>query len=201
MSEDDGIEYEPVGVEKVPGEMKDIAVLLVDRSYSSIRFKNAAPAEEVLALEDEVDLLQLQARLRLVMAGRRPAEAGVIVPIDGIVAVAENVSDAALETADGVRRGAGSRPFLEAAVQYSDEITDRPTVLSGSRPDGTAISDDDLKTRTGMHIVTIRRESPENTGRKKNAISPRPDTTLRAGDVLVPNGTRAGADSLSDRAT
>ncbi|GAA0216441.1 potassium channel family protein [Halobaculum roseum] len=398
MSEDDGIEYEPVSVKEVLGEMKDIAELLIDLSYSSVLFENAALAEEVLALEDEMDLLQLQARMSLVMAGRRPEEAEALAPVFGIVGAAEKISDAAgdiakvvlddiglppalrgvlpdavetlaratvsadspyadrtlgdinletetgvrvlalrrdddwllnpdretrlqaedilfcrgteeglarvyatitdepfttpemaeqpledldravetvalmknmselavdlaygsvlfdspdlaeevrelevevdalqsrfevwalraaktvddpvsirgllhiaastevisdaaLEISEGVLRGVGSHPVVEAAVQESDEIIDRTTVASGSRLDGTTISDAEVKTRTGMHIVAIRRESAATDGRTKYQISPPPDTALRAGDVLITKGTRAGANRLAD---
>lgn len=398
MSEDDGLEYEPVSVKEVLGEMKDIAELLIDLSYSSVLFENPELAEEVLALEDEMDLLQLQARMSLVMAGRRPEEAEALAPVFGIVGAAEKISDAAgdiakvvlediglppalrgalpdavetlaratvsadspyadrtlgdinletetgvrvlalrrddewilnpdretrlqtedvlfcrgaeegltrvyegvtggrytppktveqpiedldravetvtlmknmselavdlaygsvlfdspelakevrelevevdalqsrfevwalraaetvddpvsirgllhiatstevisdaaLEISEGVLRGVGSHPVVEAAVQESDEIIDRTMVTSGSRLDGTTISDSEVKTRTGMHIVAIRRESAEDTGRTKYQISPLPDTTLRAGDVLITKGTRAGAERLSD---
>ncbi|GAB7014550.1 potassium channel family protein [Halolamina salina] len=398
MSEDDGLEYEPVSVKEVLGEMKDIAELLIDLSYSSVLFENPELAEEVLALEDEMDLLQLQARMSLVMAGRRPEEAEALAPVFGIVGAAEKISDAAgdiakvvlediglppalrgalpeavetlaratvsadspyadrtlgdinletetgvrvlalrrddewilnpsretrlqtedvlfcrgaeegltrvyeavtggrytppktveqpiedldravetvalmknmselavdlaygsvlfdspelakevrelevevdalqsrfevwalraaetvddsvsirgllhiatstevisdaaLEISEGVLRGVGSHPVVEAAVQESDEIIYRTTVTSGSRLDGTTISDSEVKTRTGMHIVAIRRESAEDNGRTKYQISPLPDTTLRAGDVLITKGTRAGAERLSD---
>nr|WP_232833866.1 hypothetical protein [Saliphagus sp. LR7] len=48
MSENDGIEYELISVEEVLQEMKDIAELLIDLSYSSVLFENTELAEEYL---------------------------------------------------------------------------------------------------------------------------------------------------------
>lgn len=401
MSEDDGIEYEPVSVKEVLGEMKDIAELLIDLSYSSVLFENSELAEEVLALEDEMDLLQLQARMSLVMAGRRPEEAKALAPVFGIVGAAEKISDAAgdiakvvlediglppvlrgalpdavetlaratvsadspyagrtlgdinletetgvrvlalrrddewilnpdretrlqtedvlfcrgseeglarvyetvtgepyttpemteqpfedldravetvalmknmselavdlaygsvlfdspelaeevrelevevdalqsrfevwalragrtvddpvsirgllhiasstevisdaaLEISEGVLRGVGSHPVVEAAVQDSDEIITRLAITAGSRLDGTSISEAEIKTQTGMHIVAIRRDSTETDGRTNYLLSPSPETTLGEGDVLIAKGTRAGAARLTDWGT
>ena len=102
---DGRVEYEPVSVVERLGEMKDIAELLIDLSYSSVLFDSRALAEEVLELESEMDILQLQARMSLVMAGRSPEEAEQLAPIFGIVGAAEKISDAA----GRCRRGRPSR--------------------------------------------------------------------------------------------
>ncbi|MFB6087712.1 MAG: PhoU domain-containing protein, partial [Haloarculaceae archaeon] len=84
MDEDVTVEYEPVSVKEVLGEMKDIAELLIDLSYSSVLFESSDLAAEVLELESEMDVLQLRARMSLVMAGRSPEEAEQLAPIFGI---------------------------------------------------------------------------------------------------------------------
>ena len=89
------IEYEPVSVKDVLVEMKDTAELLIDLSYSSVLHRNEALAEEVLRLEERMDVLEMRARMSLLMAARSPDDAERLAPVLGIVAAADTISDAA----------------------------------------------------------------------------------------------------------
>lgn len=77
MDRGESVEYEPVSVKEILVEMKDTAELLIDLSYSAVLFDDSDLASEVLELEHRMDVLQRKAWMSLVMAGRRPAEAGV----------------------------------------------------------------------------------------------------------------------------
>lgn len=178
--------------------MKDMSELAVDLAYGSVLFDSPELAQEVRELEVEVDALQSRFEVWALRAARTVNDPVSIRGLLHIATSTEVISDAALEISEGVLRGVGSHPVVEAAVQESDEIITRTTVASGSRLDGTTIGDAEIKTQIGMRIVAIRRESTENDGRTKYLLSPLPDTTLREGDVLIAKGTRAGAERLTD---
>ncbi len=79
------VEYEPVSVKAVLSEMKDTAELLIDLSYSAVLLGSDDIAEEVLDLEDRMDILQMKARMSLLMAARNPEDAEALAPVLGVV--------------------------------------------------------------------------------------------------------------------
>ena len=181
MRGDEDVEYEPVSVKAVLGEMKDIAELLVDLSYSSVLFENPELAEEVLELETRMDVLQLRARMSLVMAGRNPQEAEQLAPIFGIVGAAEKISDAAGDIAKVVLEEIGVPHALYASLPDAVETLARTTVASDSRYVDRTLGDVNLETETGVRIIAIRRGD-------EWLLDPDRDTHLRAADVLLCRG-------------
>lgn len=175
--------------------MKNVSELAVDLAYGSVLFDSADVAEEVVELEAEVDALQSRFE-----AWTLRAAAGVEDPISlrGLVHLAsatEVISDAALEISEGVLRGLGTHPVVEQAVRESDEVIVRLTVAPGSEFDGVTLGDREVKTKTGMRVIALRRSTG---GEREWVIQPGPDTELRAGDVYIAKGTRAGAERLAD---
>jgi len=69
------VEYEPVSVKAVLAEMKDTAELMIDMSFSAVLLGSQEVAEEVLELEERMDVLQMRARMSLMMAARSPEDA------------------------------------------------------------------------------------------------------------------------------
>jgi uncharacterized protein with PhoU and TrkA domain len=178
--------------------MKNMSELAVDLAYGSVLFDSPDLAEEVHELEREVDALKSRFEVWALRAASSVADPVTIRGLLHIAASTEVISDAALEISEGVLRGVGSHPVVAAAVQESDEIITRVVIEAGSRLDGTTIADEAVKTQTGMQIVAIRDESDAGDSQTKYRYAPSPDTMLRAGDVLIAKGTRAGAERLSD---
>jgi uncharacterized protein with PhoU and TrkA domain len=194
MSGEDGVTYEPVSVKEVLGEMKDIAELLIDLSYSSVLFESPELAEEVLELESEMDVLQLRAWMSLVMAGRNPEEAEQLAPIFGIVGAAEKISDAAGDIAKVVLEEVGLPPALAASLPTAVETLARATVAADAGYVGRTLGDVNLETETGVRVIAIRRGDDWE-------LDPGRDTTVRAGDVLLCRGPEAGIETVYEAAT
>jgi uncharacterized protein with PhoU and TrkA domain len=190
----DGVEYEPVSVKEVLGEMKDIAELLIDLSYSSVLFEDPDLAGEVLELESEMDLLQLQARMSLVMAGRRPDEAEALAPVFGIVGAAEKISDAAGDIAKVVLEDVGLPAALRASLPEAVETLSRATVADESPYAGRTLGEINLETGTGVRVFAIRRES-------EWILNPDRETCLRVDDVLLCRGPEQGVADVFETAT
>ncbi len=194
MSGEDRVEYEPVSVKAVLGDMKDIAELLIDLSYSSVLFESPALAEEVLALESEMDLLQLRARMSLVMAGRSPEEAEQLAPIFGIVGAAEKISDAAGDIAKVVLEDIGVPAALHASLPEAvDALARAPLQPDSSYADRT-LGEINLETETGVRVIAVRRGEDW-------LLSPDRETTLRPDDVLLCRGPRDGVAAVYEAAT
>ena len=193
MSED-RVEYEPVSVVERLGEMKDIAELLIDLSYSSVLFDSRALAEEVLELESEMDILQLQARMSLVMAGRSPEEAEQLAPIFGIVGAAEKISDAAGDIAKVVLDDIGLPASLRASLPDPVETLARAELAAESAFAGRTLADINMETETGVRVLAIRRGDDW-------VLNPDRETTLRAGDVLLCRGPDDGIKGVYETMT
>ncbi|MGA9402409.1 potassium channel family protein, partial [Haladaptatus sp.] len=108
------VEYEPRSVKEVLAEMKDTAELLIDLSYSAVLHGSDDIAEEVLALEGKMDVLQLQARMSLLMAARSPEDAEELAPVLGVVGAAEKIADAAGDIAKVVLEDIGLPQAMRA---------------------------------------------------------------------------------------
>jgi uncharacterized protein with PhoU and TrkA domain len=191
---EDRVEYEPVSVVERLGEMKDIAELLIDLSYSSVLFDSRALAEEVLELESEMDILQLQARMSLVMAGRSPEEAEQLAPIFGIVGAAEKISDAAGDIAKVVLDDIGLPASLRAALPAPVETLARAELDAESAFADRTLADINMETETGVRVLAIRRGDDW-------VLNPDRETTLRAGDVLLCRGPDDGITGVYETMT
>jgi len=180
--------------------MKDMGELAVDLAYGAVLFDSEPVAREVLELEAEVDALQSRFEAWTLQAAGRAEDP---VSLRGLVHLAqatEIISDAALEISEGVLRGLGAHPVVEEAVLESDEVIVRGTVEGGSTLADATLAATDVKTRTGMRIIAVRRAE---VGSADSAwvIQPGPETTLRPGDVYLAKGTRDGAERLEDLAS
>ncbi|WP_423751067.1 potassium channel family protein [Salinirarus marinus] len=176
-------EYEPVSVKEVLAEMKDTAELLIDLSYSAVLHGSDEVAAEVLELEERMDVLQLQARMSLLMAARNPEDAEELAPVLGVVGAAEKISDAAGDIAKIVLEDIGIPEEMRTAIPEAVEAVVRAEVSSDSRFAGRTLGDLNLETETGVRVIAIRRAG-------EWIPNPDEETTLERGDVTLLRGTR-----------
>ncbi|ELZ58173.1 MULTISPECIES: potassium channel family protein [unclassified Haloferax] len=188
------IEYEPVSVKAVLAEMKDTAELLIDLSYSAVLHANDDLAAEVLDLEERMDILQLQARMSLMMAARSPEDAEELAPVLGVVGAAEKISDAAGDIAKVVIEDIGLPDAIRAALPEAVETTIRCELTDESPYAGRDLGDINMETETGVRVVAIHRAGEWVT-------NPDHETTLRAGDVLLLRGRDDGLHTVHEAAT
>ena len=83
------VRYEPTSVKDLLVEMKDTAELLIDLSYSAVLHGSPTIAHEVVELEHRMDVLQMRARMSLMLAARSPDEAETLAPVLGVVGAAD----------------------------------------------------------------------------------------------------------------
>jgi uncharacterized protein with PhoU and TrkA domain len=186
------VEYEPVSVKEVLAEMKDTAELLIDLSYSAVLLGSTEVAEEVLALEERMDVLQMQARMSLLMAARNPEDAEALAPVLGVVGAAEKVSDAAGDIAKVVVEEVGLPESMRTALPDAVEALVPVGVSPESPLAGTTLGEANIETETGVRIIAIRREGIW-------LLNPANDTSIEAGDVALLRGAEDGLATVHER--
>jgi uncharacterized protein with PhoU and TrkA domain len=188
------VEYEPVSVKAVLAEMKDTAELLIDLSFSAVLHGSKDVAAEVLELEERMDVLQLQARMSLLMAARSPEDAEELAPVLGVVGAAEKISDAAGDIAKVVLEDIGLPDEMRAAIPEAVETLLRATVAAESPYADRTLGDVNLETETGVRVIAIRRAG-------EWIPNPDHDTELRVDDVVLLRGTEAALATVHERVT
>jgi len=206
------VEYEPVSVKAVLAEMKDTAELMIDLSYSAVLFGSPAVAEEVLALEDRMDVLQMRARMSLLMAARSPEDAEGLAPVLAVVGATEKISDAAGDIAKIVLEEMGLPDALRSSLPDAVETVARSTLEADSPYANRDLADVNLETETGVRIIAIRRgggttdeadatrtRDVETGDRGDWLLNPDRETVLRPGDVLVLRGPDEQVAAVSEQ--
>ena len=188
------VEYEPASVKDLLAEMKDTAELLIDLSYSAVLHHSDAIAEEVLSLEERMDVLQIRARMSLLLAARNPEDAESLAPVLGITGAAEKVSDAAGDIAKVVLEDIGLPENMRASLPVAVETLVRSNLVPDSPYAGRALGNINLETETGVRVIAVRRGGDW-------VLNPSKETTLEAGDVLLLRGPEAGIAEVVETAS
>ncbi len=175
------IEYEPVSVKDVLVEMKDTAELLIDLSYSAVLHRNEELAAEVLQLEERMDVLELRARMSLLMAARSPTDAEQLAPVLSIVAATDQISDAAGDIAKVVLEDVHLPEAMRAALPEAVETLVRGVVTADSEYAGRTLKDINLESETGVRVIALRRGQDW-------ILNPGPETRVEAEDVALLRG-------------
>ncbi|WP_066417922.1 potassium channel family protein [Halorubrum aethiopicum] len=181
----EAVSYEPASVKELLVEMKDTAELLIDLSYSAVLHASPSVAREVVELEHRMDVLQMRARMSLMLAARKPSEAETLAPVLGVVAAADRVSGAAGDIAKIVIEEIGLPEAMRGALTEGVETLVRGTVADESAYGGRTLRDVDLESETGVRVIAIHRGDDW-------ILNPGPKTRLKPGDVTLLRGPESG---------
>jgi uncharacterized protein with PhoU and TrkA domain len=193
------VAYEPVSVKELLAEMKDTSELLIDLSYSAVLSGSDDVAEEVLALEARMDVLQLKARMSLLMAARSPEDAEALAPVLGVVGAAEKIANAAGDIAKIILEDIGLPEAMRAAIPEAAESLLRVQLRPDSPYAGRSLGDVNMETETGVRVIAIRRAGA--TGKQSWNTNPGEATTIEGDDVLLLRGFTEGLAEVYETAT
>jgi uncharacterized protein with PhoU and TrkA domain len=188
------VEYEPVSVKDVLVEMKDTAELLIDLSYSAILHRNKELASEVLRLEERMDVLEMRARMSLLMAARNPADAEELAPVLSIVAATDQISDAAGDIAKVVLEDINLPEAMRAALPDAVETLVRGVVADDSEYASRTLKNINLESKTGVRVIALRRGEGW-------LLNPGPTTRIEAGDIALLRGPESGVEDVYETIT
>jgi uncharacterized protein with PhoU and TrkA domain len=164
--------------------LKDTSELMIDLAYSSLLLNSRALAEEVEALENHTDDLHTDFELLVLSSGFKPEESKDFLGLIRLGVVTEEIADAAMEIADVVLRGLEPHPILKMVIEEAEETVTRVTISKSSLLIGQKIREAQIQEETGMWVLVIRRG--------KYWLRPRPDTVIKAGDILIAAGYAEG---------
>ncbi|WP_394740608.1 potassium channel family protein [Natronococcus roseus] len=188
------IEYEPVSVKDVLVEMKDTAELLIDLSYSAVLHRNEDLAREVLRLERQMDVLEMRARMGLLMASRNPSDAEQLAPVLGIVAATGTISDAAGDIAKIVLEEMGLPEAMRAALPEAAGVLVRGVVDANSSYADRTLESIDLESETGVRVIALRRG-------EEWLLNPGPTTAVAPDDVAFLRGPDTAIEEVYETLT
>jgi len=188
------IKYEPVSVKDVLVEMKDTSELLIDLSYSAVLHQSEEIAAEVLKLEEKMDVLEMRARMSLMMAARNPKDTEMLAPVLGVVSGAEKISNATGDIAKIVLEEMGLPEAMRAALPDAVETLIRGTISADSEYVGKKLKTIDLESETGVRIIAIRRGD-------EWIMNPGPKTRINADDVVIMRGPERSIEDVYETAT
>ena len=169
--------------------MKNMSELMVDLAYSAVLFNSKAAAEEVSALENEVNSMNYEIKKESLVAARSYEDAEKLTALIEIAEAAESMANAAKDLADLVITGFKPHPVFKMVMEESDKSIVRVTIDDSSELANNSLGDLLLVNRTGMRVIAIRRGSSWIYGPDKH-------TTLLPDDTLILKGTDEGADLL-----
>lgn len=164
--------------------LKDTSELMIDLAYSSLLLNSRALAEEVEVLENHMDDLHTDFELLVLSSGFKPKESKDFLGLIRLGVVTEEIADAAMKIADVVLRGLEPHPILRRVIEEAEETVTRVTVSETSPLVGNKIREAQIQEETGMWVLVIKRG--------KYWLRPRPDTMIRAGDILIAAGYAEG---------
>lgn len=164
--------------------MKDTSELMIDLAYSSLFLNSRSLAEEVEALENHMDDVHTDFERLVLSSGFTPEESKDFLGLIRLGVVTEKIADAAMEIADVVLRGLEPHPILKLVIEEAEETVTKVTVSEDSPLVGKMFREAQIQDETGMWVLVIRRGNWW--------LRPRPDTVIRAGDVLIAAGYAEG---------
>ena len=167
--------------------LKDTSELMIDLSYSSLLLNSRELAEEVQILEDHMDKLHTEFELLVLSSGFKPEQSKDFLGLIRLGVVTEEIADAAAEIADVVLRRLEPHPVLKLVIKEAEETVTRVRVPRNSPLVGKKLRDAEIPEETGMWVLVVRR--------RNRWLRPRPETVIKAGDILIASGyAEGGAD-------
>lgn len=186
-------EYQPISFKDVLIEMKDIAELMVDLSYSAILFDSKEIALEVINLEERMNKLVYQARIQSILGARRLEEAEAMSGMLQVAEAAERIANSASDMAMLILKDIKFPAKLKRAFPGAEEVVTRVIVSQGSDLVGHTLGDLKVQSTTGMQVIAIRRGEGWIYDPDKN-------TRVESGDILISRGPEAGVSILTQLA-
>ncbi|MCW3995692.1 MAG: hypothetical protein NWE98_06030 [Candidatus Bathyarchaeota archaeon] len=193
MTQYEKIEYKPISVRELLLQMKNLSELMIDLAYSSALYNDKDLAEDVLALERQVDTLGYLLEMEIMVAARDPKDAEALIGVSTVAASADKISDAAADIAAIVTRDIGIHPIVREIFEKVEERLMKVTVKPNSEIIKKQVGELDLAARMGVDIIAIRRNHDW-------ILNPKETERVFQGDILITRGAPLGIEEFKDLA-
>ena len=173
--------------------LKDTSELMIHLAYLSLLLNSHELAEEVQLLEERVGHLHTEFEFLVLSSGFNPEQSKDFLGLIRLGAVTERIADAAAKMAAIVLRGVKPHPVLRLVIEEAEETVARIQVSAKSPLAGKSLRDTQIPEETGLWVLVIRRG--------KTWLRPKPETVIKAGDILLASGYAEGVEDLTKLAT
>ncbi len=169
-------------------ELKNISELMIDLAYSALMLDSKELAEEVYALEEQMDKLHTEFELLVLSSRFSKSEIKGILGLVRLGVATEKISDAATEIAEVILRGIEPHPVIKMTIEEAEETVVYVRVSEDSPLVNKTLKEARIPEETGMWVLAIRK--------KDKCIRPKSNTRIEAGDVLIASGYSEGKEDL-----
>jgi uncharacterized protein with PhoU and TrkA domain len=176
-------------VREILTDMKDISELMVDLSYAAIMFDSNEIAVEVRHLEQQMQRLNYEIRIKAMLSARTHDDAVKLSGLLQVASAAEAMSNAAVNIVNLTQCPIDKRPFLTFVLKEAEEKIGRLVIADRSDMANRTLADMSVESETGMRIIALKRG-------KRWMYDPEGSTNLKAGDSLIVRGTDDGYEAL-----
>ena len=139
---------------------------MIDLAYSALMLNSKELAEEVYALEEQIDKLHTEFELLVLSSRFGKREIKGILGLIRLGVAAEKISDAATEIAEVILRGIEPHPVLRMTIEEAEETVVYVQVSRDSPLVNKTLREAHIPEETGMWVLAIRK--------KDRCIRPKP---------------------------
>jgi len=165
---------------------------MADLAYSSVLFNDPDIAEEVLAIEEEIDRLRNILRMNAMLAAHDAEDAEQLLGVLEVADATDRISDALADIAALTIRKRIHPIFVQALSESEDRLV-KVEVAEGAPLVGTSLREVYDAIGAAIDIIAVRRG-------KRWVLSPSTDFRFRPGDIIVAWGSEAGITLFRDMA-
>ena len=169
-------------------ELKSTSELMISLAYSALMLNSKELADEVYRLEEHVDELHTDFELLVLSSEFSKRDVKGILGLIRLGVSAERIADAAAEIAEVILRGIEPHPVLKMTIEEAEETVVYIRVSGNSPLINKTLREARIPEETGMWVLAIRRRG--------KCIRPKPDTKIKAGDILIASGYSEGKEDL-----
>jgi len=169
-------------------ELKDTSETMVDLAYSALLCGSTEIADQVIAMEEQMDKLHTDFELAVLkLKETRPAKG--LLGLIRLSIAAENIADAANMMALIVKKGVRAHPVVYMAFERAEETVVTTEIAEDSPLTGKSLGELGLEDDIGMRVIAVRRNG-------RWMYNPPDSFVLEKGDLLVARGYVEGRERL-----
>jgi uncharacterized protein with PhoU and TrkA domain len=176
-------------VREILTEMKDTSEIMVDLAYASIMFDSQEIADEVQKMEEDMEELSKNIRIKAMLSARTHKDANKLSSLLEVAAASRRISNAAGDIVKLMRCEVDKRPFLTFILREAEEKIKRLVLNERSDMVGRTIEELGVESETGMRIIALKRG-------KRWLYDLEEGTKLKSEDTLIVRGTDDGYELL-----
>jgi uncharacterized protein with PhoU and TrkA domain len=159
-------------------EMKNLAGLAVDLSFSALLLQDKKLAEKVKELKEEMEIKQYEIEIECMLAASNSEQALGLTSVMRVASAVADICDAVSDISDSILRGIPPHPTIKEALEAAAKTIDHVKVRKDAKSVGKTIEE---ITKGNVDIIGLNREEVWS-------YQPNRDERIKPGDFLIISG-------------